>query len=248
MKIATYNLRFGGKVSQRIHGSQIFKVVNPDIFLVQETCHPMMYMTTQLYDTCRVQMHWVKVGQNNWGSAVFVRSGKIKPIIMPEFEGSLVGVKVEGCEWSRITERSLCIFSLHAPSPYERSVNQMLDFISTLSSDFDLIIGGDFNLTTGVRHPKEKLQDQSLWLLERLRKEFNLMSSWQATNPNQDLPQTLRWNRDTTQPYHCDGIFVPACWYKYLDSCEVLSSPIWEKLSDHNPVVATLTSTVKRIN
>lgn len=246
MKIATYNLRFGGKASQRIHWSEIFEVVDPDIFLVQETCHPEMYMTAQLYDTYRDQIHWIKAGENNWGSAVFVRSGKIKPIIIPEFEGYLVGVKVDGCKWSGITGRSLCVFSLHAPVPYKRSVNQILDFISTFSGDFDLIIGGDFNLTTGVRHPKEKLQDQTLWLLDRLRKEFNLMSCWQAANPNQDLPQTLRWSGDKTQPFHCDGIFMPAHWYRYLDDCEVLVSPIWERLSDHNPVVATfISATIK---
>lgn len=136
--------------------------------------------------------------------------------------------------------RSLRIFSLHAPEPYKKSVNQILDFIATLSDDCDLIIGGDFNLTTARRHPHETAQDNTLWLLERLRKEFNLMSCWQAANPNQDLPQTLRWNRDKTKPYHCDGIFVPACWYRYLDHCDVLASPTWEKLSDHNPVVATL--------
>lgn len=59
-------------------------------------------------------------------------------------------------------------------------------------------------------------------------------------NPNEDLPQTLRWSRNKTLPYHCDRIFVSASWYRYLDRCEVLDSPTWELLSDHSPVVATL--------
>jgi hypothetical protein len=92
-----------------------------------------------------------------------------------------------------------------------------------------------------VRHPDEKQQAQDLWLLERLRKEFGLMNCWQAANPNRNLPQTLRWSRDQATPYHCDGIFVPAAWYRYLDHCEVLASPLWEELSDHNPVVASFT-------
>ena len=70
-------------------------------------------------------------------------------------------------------------------------------------------------------------------------REFGLISCWQAANPNRDLPQTLRWSRDQAIPYHCDGIFVPDAWYRYLDQCEVLASPLWEELSDHNPVVAT---------
>jgi hypothetical protein len=44
---------------------------------------------------------------------------------------------------------------------------------------------------------------------------------------------------DKVTPYHCDGIFVPAAWYRYLDQREVLASPSWEALSDHNPVVAS---------
>lgn len=248
MKMATYNLRFGSTASQRIDlWNEIFTVVDPEIFLVQEMCHPEQYISAQ-YEHYRDQIHWIKTGETNWGTAVFVRSGNIKPItIPPQFKGYLVGVKVDDCTWSAITGRSLCIFSLHAPAPYKKSVNQMLDFIFSLSGDFDLIIGGDFNLTTGVRHPQEQLQDETLWLLDRLRKEFNLMSCWQAANPNEDLPQTLRWSKDKALPFHCDGIFMPAHWYRYLDDCEVLVSPKWEKLSDHNPVVATFISTTRQL-
>jgi hypothetical protein len=32
----------------------------------------------------------------------------------------------------------------------------------------------------------------------------------------------------------------PMAWYRYLDKCKVLASPVWEGLSDRNPVVATL--------
>jgi len=38
-------------------------------------------------------------------------------------------------------------------------------------------------------------------------------------------------------PFHC-GIFVPASWSSRLKSCEVLSGPEWDGMSDHNPVVA----------
>jgi len=67
------------------------------------------------------------------------------------------------------------------------------------------------------------------------------ISCWQAANPNCNLAQTLRWGPDQATPYHCDGIFVPAAWSRYLDQCKVLSSPVWEELSDHNPVVASFT-------
>jgi endonuclease/exonuclease/phosphatase family metal-dependent hydrolase len=235
VNIATYNLQLGGKASQRVHWHQIFEVANPDIFLVQETCHPSQYAA----DIDRDRVCWAKVRNNSWGSAIFVRSGTINPISIPEFEGCIVGVEVDGFAWRATQGRKLRVFSLHAPAPYKSSVNRILDSIARLPNDGDLIIGGDFNLTVGVRHPSERRQDGNLWLLERLRSEFGLMSCWQAANPNRDLPQTLRWIRDKATPYHCDGIFVPAAWYRYLDKCEVLASPAWEALSDHNPVVAT---------
>lgn len=154
-------------------------------------------------------------------------------------DGSLVGVEVEGFSWLPVQNRRLRIFSIHAPEPYKSSVNRILDWISSLPDDADVIIGGDFNLTVGVRHSSEGRKDDDLWLLERLRKEFGLMSCWQAANPNRDLPQTLRWSKNKVTSYHCDGIFVPSSWYRYLDQCEVLASPEWESMSDHNPVVAT---------
>lgn len=239
MKIATYNLRCGGKAGQRVHWTQIFEVANPDIFLVQETCQPQQYATNRFWEVHQNQVQWAKVSNNAWGSAVFVRSGSVNKIEVPQFEGNVVGVEVEGFAWSLARTQKLRVISIHAPVPYKPSVNRILDWLAALSDDADLIIGGDFNLTVGVRHPGEQQQAQNLWLLERLRKEFGLMSCWQAANPNRDLAQTLRWSGGKVIPYHCDGIFVPAAWYRYLDKCEVLASPLWEELSDHNPVIAT---------
>lgn len=239
MKIATYNLQAGGTAPQLAHWSHLFELVNPDIFLVQETGAPEQYMTAQFWQMYGSQVQWQSVENHAWGSAIFVRSGQITPLRVAGFEGTVVGVEVEGFAWSANAGRKLQIFSIHAPAPYKPSMNQILDQIACLSDGSDLIIGGDFNLTIGVRHPSEKHQDQDLWLLERLRKQFGLISCWQAVHPNRNLPQTLRWQRDVTLPYHCDGIFVPAAWYRYLDKCEVLSSPGWEELSDHNPVIAT---------
>jgi endonuclease/exonuclease/phosphatase family metal-dependent hydrolase len=217
----------------------LFEVANPDIFLVQETCQPEQYMPDYFWEIHQHQVQWAKVGNNAWGSAVLVRSGRVKAIAIPEFAGNVVGVEVEGFAWLPVGEQTLQVFSIHAPAPYRPSVNRILDWMATLPQDGELIIGGDFNLTVGVRHPSEQRQDQDLWLLERLRQEFGLMSCWQAANPNRNLVQTLRWSRDKVTPYHCDGIFVPAAWYRYLDQYEVLTSPSWEALSDHNPVVAS---------
>lgn len=242
LNIVCYNLRFGGNARNRVHWQRIFGAAAPAIFLAQETCSPDCYLTREQAMQFRSQVHWSSVGNVRWGSAVFVRQGRLKLIAIAGYEGYITGVEVRGFGWPLGPRRLLRIFSVHVPAPYVRPMNEILDAIKALpgADDCDHIIGGDFNLTTGVRHPSEKRQQHNLFLLERLRKEFNLMNCWQIANPNRDLPQTLRWGRNKTEPYHCDAIFVPAAWYRYLDSCEVLSSPMWDGLSDHNPVVVRL--------
>lgn len=104
-----------------------------------------------------------------------------------------------------------------------------------------MVIGGDLNLEISQRHESEptKTSAADLAIQSRLRDEFGLANCWQAANPTKDLPQTLRWARDGGMvPYHCDGIFVPQSWASRLHSCEVHSNEEWDKLSDHNPVVA----------
>jgi endonuclease/exonuclease/phosphatase family metal-dependent hydrolase len=241
MRITTYNLRFGGKADRRIHWEQIFQTIDPDIFLVQETCDPKFYVADDVWPNLQVQVHWVPVPGMNWGSAIYAKSGRITPIAIPtEFQGAVVGVDLEDLDAADGKVRLLRVFSIHAPQPYKKSVNKILDFIADCSKDRELIIGGDFNLTTGIRHPSDPLQpkDRNPQLVERLRIQFNLMSCWQAANPNRDLPQTLRWSGNREAKYHCDGIFVPAAWYGNLEKSEVMSDAIWDELSDHNPVFA----------
>ena len=242
MNIACYNLRFGGAASNRVHWQRIFDAEDPDIFLVQETCSPDHYFSPEQHARHASKMHWAHVGNVKWGSAVFIRNGRSRTIAIPGYEGYIAGAEVTGFGWPNKSKRPLRVFSVHVPAPYVRPMNEILDTIKALpnADACDHVIGGDFNLTTGVRHPSEKRQAHNLFLLERMRKEFNLMNCWQVANPNRNLPQTLRWGRDKTEAYHCDAIFVPAAWYRHLDSCEVLTSPIWDGLSDHNPVVARL--------
>ena len=77
-------------------------------------------------------------------------------------------------------------------------------------------------------------------LLDRLGKEFGLVSSWPTFNAEVPLAQTLRWVADPVPAFHCDGIFVPANWAKAIRSAHVLTGDDWTKISDHNPVVVDL--------
>ncbi|MEO1352073.1 MAG: endonuclease/exonuclease/phosphatase family protein [Cyanobacteria bacterium J06635_15] len=244
MRLATYNLRFGGKAGRRIHWQKIFADVQPDIFLVQETLHPREYLPS--YEDEKQQLHWKAVAGRPWGSAVYVRHGQVTPLapLSAGLAGWVTGVCVTDFSAPSRSGQLIYVYSVHAPSgrsSYVKEVNFILDAIQAqVSNGADVIIGGDFNLTIGFRHPSEALQQNQPKLMARFQREMGLINCWQSANPNQNLPQTLRWSNDPSKPYHCDGLFVPASWYRYLESAEVLSGPDWEPLSDHNPVVATL--------
>ena len=240
MKIATYNLRAGGRRGDRMHWKRMLEVFAPEILLVQETHQPSGYLEPDFYAANAQRIHWLAASGRKWGSAIYVRSGRLKPLMLPCHQGYVVAAEVTGNDWSRRTGRPLRIASLHVPAPYKRPMNEILDFFATLGPEHDWILGGDFNLAVGVRHASEPLPSDPPWLLRRLRREFNLMSCWQAVHPNRDLAQTLRWAGNPAMPYHCDGVFVPAAWYRYLEGCQVISDPSWDVLSDHCPVVVTL--------
>jgi endonuclease/exonuclease/phosphatase family metal-dependent hydrolase len=129
---------------------------------------------------------------------------------------------------------------------YVRTLHRILDRVARQRDGADLILGGDFNVVVGNRHPNEQLTVNrgEREILDRLSAEFDLISCWQAANPGRPLAQTLRWSADRIAPYHCDGIFVPSAWGARLASCRVVTGSRWVGLSDHNPVVAEFTAWV----
>lgn len=243
MLIATYNLRFGGSKKNREHWAEILDFVQADIFLVQETCDPKLYLDNTFYESYKEQIVWQNVEGRPWGSALFFRHGTVQPILVPGFEGWVAGASVTGFGYPLDDEDPLHVFSIHAPHPqkssYDKEVTKILDFIlEHYSEQGDLIVGGDFNMTTSIRSSEQPYTwDPEDWRT-RMKRELHLINCWQAANPNCELAQTLRWSGNPDHPYHCDGIFVPAYWYPYLQSSQVLNDG-WEDMSDHYPVVAT---------
>jgi endonuclease/exonuclease/phosphatase family metal-dependent hydrolase len=240
MKVATYNMLKGG--SQRVHWVRMIEDFGVDLLLVQESYPHHEHLPPLLYPNAGKQSAWEMAEKNGWGSGVFSRTGSVKPVAVPNFAGWVVGAEITGASWQAGIADPLSAFSVHAPSrgeAYWKQVNKLLDEIKMVAAGRDVVIGGDFNLTvsnwSGSERPTCK---QDLAIQVRLADEFGLVNCWQAANPDQPLSQTLRWTGNRTTPYHCDGIFVPRSWRERLHSCVVLTWDEWDRLSDHNPVVA----------
>src|SRR6266536_1237906 len=146
MKIATYNLRAGGRRGERIHWRRMIEVFAPDILLVQETHHPGDYLAPEFYAANAERIYWLAAPGRKWGCAIYVRSGQLKPITIPNYDGYVVAAEVTASDWSRRTGRPLRVASLHVPAPYKRPMNEILDCLAALDGTHDWILGGDFNL------------------------------------------------------------------------------------------------------
>jgi endonuclease/exonuclease/phosphatase family metal-dependent hydrolase len=187
---------------------------------------------------------WQRVPGFQWGSAVITTAGSIRPIVLPGYEGWVVGGEVDN------GGRPLAVFSLHAPTAtkavrrrtYAVEVVMILSLIrEVLRPETGLVIGGDFNITLGERHPSEELQTQSCdrKVLKAIA-SMGLVSCWTTAHPGVPLAQTLRLTADKapgkTTPYHCDGIMVPQHWATGC-CCDILTDERF-RVSDHNPVSA----------
>src|SRR3954454_3185609 len=146
-KLATYNILKGG--SKRLHWAKMIDEHSVDLLLVQESYPHDEHLPPLLYPEARSRSVWEMVEQNGWGSAVFSRTGSVKPVAVAGFSGWVVGAEISGASWQGGLCDSILAFSLHSPKlkgcTYPKAVNQILDEISRIAGRQEVIIGGDFN-------------------------------------------------------------------------------------------------------
>jgi exonuclease III len=240
MRIVTYNFLRAGSLKRCGHWSRLIRNFSPDLILAQECRPPDMSPGEKFRHHDHDAFVWQSAGSRGWGTGLFARSASLVPIAIPDYNGWVIGGEIRNTPWS---ERSFIVFSIHGPvgeRGYIRTMQHILDRIALFRNHADLVLGGDFNVAVGYRKPNERIKilRGERELLDRLTNEFNLVSCWQAANPNRPLAQTLRWMGNPSAPYHCDGIFVPRSWLPRLKSCRVVRGSRWSQLSDHNPVMA----------
>jgi hypothetical protein len=87
---------------------------------------------------------------NRWGSSAFSLSGSLKPVAVPDYSGWVVGAEISGASWQAGVADPLLAFSVHASSgagAYSKVLNKVLDQITKVAGDREVVIGGEFNLT-----------------------------------------------------------------------------------------------------
>jgi len=241
MRFVTYNFLRAGSLKRCGHWSRVIRNLKADLVFAQECRPPESSPGERFRHDLQDAFMWQSAGSRGWGTGLFARSASLLPIRIPDYDGWVVGGEIRKTPWS---VRPLMVFSVHGPVGelgYIHTMHHILDRVTSLRGNADLVLGGDFNVAVGYRQPRERIRILSgeRDILDRLANEFGLVSCWQAANPNRPLAQTLRWMGNPAAPYHCDGIFVPRSWLPRLQSCRVVRGSRWSQLSDHNPVVAS---------
>ncbi|MBK9160027.1 MAG: endonuclease/exonuclease/phosphatase family protein [Nitrosomonadales bacterium] len=244
MKIATYNLHFGGHINKGNHWQKLDAEFLPDFICAQESWHPTKYFSPDEFSQFKGCIH-ANVYHGKWGSAILSRKHKLEEISLslPEFDGWVVGAKIPDMVIGDAAQPVL-LFSIHAPSPgpYEPRVIRMIEAIAQQWSDAPIIIAGDFNVTTAIRKESESMKNTpgEIKILNRLKDDLGLLNAWQHLHPQDELPQTLRWSNKPSDKFHCDAVFVSSNLVPYLSSAEVIGTGNWATMSDHNPLIVTL--------
>ncbi len=234
MRLATFNMRQGGGLA---HWVAVLDATNPDLLFVQESTDPRAF-APDLFDPIDLRgALWAPVGHGRWGSALFPRRARVRPVRVPGFEGWVVGGETD------IAGEILFAFSVHLPpkdGSYVKAAHQVLDAIEPIVASAPVVLAGDWNLTVTANAAAAQLGSHAPGqeLLARLQSGFGLRSAWDLVNSEGSVPQTLRWARNPETPYHCDGLFLPEQLANSLQGVDVLEGSPWTELSDHNPVVA----------
>jgi hypothetical protein len=214
---------------------QLADRVAADVVLLQESFPPKKWGSA---------VTGAVVPGRKWGSWVLVRSGKLSEIDVDGFAGW-----VAAGTWRRAS-KSILLASLHSPTASEAVPRRSYIDEARLAVDTIVassvyakkhVIGGDFNFKFFGPTNAENAKGSSKKEIATMKHFAGLgfANAWADTHPGATLPQTLRWTKDRTIPYHCDGLlerpFVAA------DAiCEVISSDFIRRHSDHNAVLAVI--------
>jgi hypothetical protein len=77
MKIVSYNLQQGGKDWHQ--WSRVIEALAPDLLLAQESYSPQNYQPFSSHSDLIHQTAWCAGAGAKWGSAIYIRQGRLRP-------------------------------------------------------------------------------------------------------------------------------------------------------------------------
>ncbi len=230
MKLLSWNLHT--RRGSAVLGDAVSRF-GPDVILLQES-------------GCPVDLPGTNCGKlvtgSKWGSWVVARAGHLTSMRIDGFEGWVAGGRLSGLG-------SMYVFSVHTPgsrpgfrrASYMREGRRLVDaIVARVPVSSTLIIGGDFNFSLGEPvdgDPRAPSAGERATIAAFRAQGFSI--AWRDVHRDKPLAQTLRWMREPTTPYHCDGFLVRGKAVS-LVSCDVLDDASLTAHSDHNPVLLAL--------
>lgn len=242
MRVVTYNLRMGG--ARRIHWRTLLDEHDADLLLLQESYPPSIHLAGSPHARRNDRWVWRRASTNTWGSAIFSRWGKLEPISIRGYNGWAVGALLTGLPRAAGIRGPLAVFSVHVPygpGGYHGQAHTIMKRLSPALQRYRALVGGDFNVRVNDPHRPERVRASARFQWD-IEDQWQLTNCWRHCHPQVPAPHTLRWTRNPETLYSCDGLYISNRLAVRVANCEVKSGPLWNGLSDHNPMFVELRS------
>jgi endonuclease/exonuclease/phosphatase family metal-dependent hydrolase len=221
MKIATWNVN-SGAIADRL--SELRTHYDADIVAMQETAEPTS--SSEPLEQCFWAGDLKRKGLSVSSDLACIRTDRIgdsSPAIALQFTDSPLGPFNLLALWAKPT-----------PS-YFADLSRTLDQYATFIRAQPTVILGDFNMSVRIQQ-----KGRQFYLLNaRLNHDFDAHSAYHEFNNERfgmESMTTLYHQWGTAGCFHCDFVYVPACWLSRLNGVTI---PGYNKFStsDHRPVV-----------
>jgi exonuclease III len=233
IRIATWNVAGTGKSAW----AYVVSALPADIILLQECRDPAVYLPADVYGHNSPCIRWEPNSDNRGkGIAIYTRGFLLASVPFQHHPG-----------WAQVADVTMSegnvirLINVHGEVKKHYYVTDTLhaivnDLLPLMSRNHCLLLGGDLNVSLlygeRTRNPRHHA------FLERLTHECALVNCTARYFAME--PRTIR-GRGQRQiaPYQDDYLFASPPLASRLAGVEVLDTPEVQKVSDHNPVIAT---------
>jgi endonuclease/exonuclease/phosphatase family metal-dependent hydrolase len=219
VKLVTWNCCRGDYLAKR----ELIAGFKPDIAVIQEARHRPDWPEGD---------HWFGPNPRNGLSLVSTNGYSIEPHPTPKDAfWYIVPARLRGA----ITINLLAVWT-RQETGYLKGLAHALDLYGDFLKSAPCVVIGDFNASALWDKPRAKIDFSRT--AQRLADEFGLHSAYhqhyeEPFGAESRPTHYFRWNE--AHPFHIDYCFVPKSWR--IDDVSVETGPMWDKVSDHRPLV-----------